>query len=50
MYNTFWTALAVGTLVELAKLYVDSPRLEAVAGVLIVAVAVWLARNYMRAA
>ncbi len=49
-YNTLWTALAVGTGVECGKLYIDSPRLEAVAGVLIVGAAVWLARNYMRAA
>ncbi len=49
-YNTLWTALAVGALVELVKLYVDSPRLEAVAGVLVVGAAVWLSRNYMRSA
>ena len=49
-YKTLWTALAVGTVVECAKLYIDWPRLEAVAGVLIVGVAVWVARNYMRAA
>ena len=50
-YNELWAALATGAIVELGKLYVEWPRpWEPIAGVLIVGVAVWAVRNFMRPA